>query len=133
MLMMAVLLWVTPDVAVAQQEEIVAAGKQEFRHYCAVCHGLGGKGESVMTSLNLLTVKPADLTQLRKRNKGQFPFWRVYRIIDGREEVKGHGTRDMPIWGDVFIQQEGDKLAEETHAMGRILAIVQYLQSMQEQ
>ena len=30
----------------------------------AVCHGLGGKGESVMTSLNLLTVRPIDLTQL---------------------------------------------------------------------
>ena len=131
-LIMAILLWVIPDTAVAQQEEIVAAGKREFRGHCAVCHGLGGKGESVMTTLNLLTVKPTDLTQLSKRNKGQFPFWQVYRIIDGREEVKGHGTRDMPMWGDVFTQQEGGKLADETRTIGRILVIIHYIESIQE-
>ena len=131
-LMMAILLWVISDTAVAQQEEMVAVGKHEFRGHCAVCHGLGGKGESVITTLNLLTVRPTDLTQLSKKNKGQFPFWQVYRIIDGREEVKGHGTRDMPIWGDVFSQQEGGKLADETRAIGRILAIVHYIESIQE-
>jgi len=104
-LTMVSFLWTIPDAAVAQQKEIVAAGKREFRGHCAVCHGLGGKGESLKTTLNLLTVKPTDLTQLRKRNTGQFPFWRGYRIIAGREEVKGHGAQDMPIWGEVFIQQ----------------------------
>lgn len=131
-LMLALFLWVTPDTVGAQQEEIVAAGKREFRGHCAVCHGLGGKGESVMTTLNLLTVRPTNLTQLSKKNKGQFPFWQVYRIIDGREEVKGHGTRDMPIWGEVFTQQEGGKLVDETRAIGRILAIVHYIESIQE-
>ena len=124
-LMIAICLWATlPGAALAQQEEIAAAGHREFRHSCAVCHGLGGKGEGVMATLNLLTVKPTDLTQLSKKNKGAFPFWQVYRIIDGREEVKGHGTRDMPIWGDVFLQQEGGKVVDETRAIGRILAIV---------
>ena len=132
-LMIAICLWATPPgAALAQQEEIAAVGHREFRHSCAVCHGLGGKGEGVMATLNLLTVKPTDLTQLSKKNKGAFPFWQVYRIIDGREEVKGHGTRDMPIWGDVFLQQEGGKPADETRAIGRILAIVYYLQSIQE-
>lgn len=131
-LSMALLLGVLPSVAVAQQEEIVAAGKREFRGHCAVCHGLGGKGESVMTTLNLLTVRPTDLTQLSKRNKGQFPFWQVYRVIEGREEVKGHRTRDMPIWGDVFTEQEGGKLVDETRAIGRILAIIHYIESTQE-
>ena len=80
----------------------------------------------------MLTVKPMDLTQLSKKHKGEFPFWQVYRIIDGREEVQGHGTRDMPIWGNAFIQQEGGKPVDETRAIGRILAIVHYLQSIQE-
>jgi hypothetical protein len=31
----------------------------------------------------ILTVAPADLTQIRKQNNGEFPFWRVYKIIDG--------------------------------------------------
>jgi mono/diheme cytochrome c family protein len=131
-LMMVLLHWGTPAPTGAQQQEIVAAGQREFRGHCAVCHGLGGKGESVMTTLNLLTVKPTDLTQLSKRNKGQFPFWQVYRIIDGRQEVKGHGTRDMPIWGDVFTEQEGGKPADETRALGRILVIIHYLESIQE-
>lgn len=117
----------------AQEAEIVAAGKREFRHACALCHGIGGKGESVMTTFNLLTIKPPDLTQVSKRNNGQFPFWRMYRIIDGREEVRGHGTQDMPIWGTVFIQQEGNNLAAETRAIGRILEVVYYLQSIQEE
>src|SRR3989449_5009479 len=132
-LLMTIVLWATPPgTALAQQEEIAAAGQREFRHACAVCHGLGGKGESVMTTLNLLTVHPTDLTQLSKKYQGQFPFWQVYRIIDGRDEVKGHGTRDMPIWGAVFRQPEGSKPVDETHVIGRILALVYYLQSIQE-
>lgn len=132
-LLLTLALWATsPGEVLAQQEDIAAVGHREFRRSCAVCHGLGGKGESVMTTLNLLTVRPADLTQLSKKHQGQFPFWKVYRIIDGREEVRGHGTRDMPIWGEVFIQQEGGKLADEIRAIGRILAIVYYIQSIQE-
>ena len=132
-LLMTIVLWaMPPGTAVAQQEDIVAVGHQEFRHACAVCHGLGGKGESVMTTLNLLTVRPTDLTQLSKKHQGQFPFWQMYRIIDGREEVKGHGTRDMPIWGEVFRQPHGSKRVEETAVIGRILALVYYLQSIQE-
>jgi mono/diheme cytochrome c family protein len=130
---MALVLWATPaGTALAQQEEIAAVGHREFRHACAVCHGLGGKGESIMTTLNLLTVRPTDLTQLSKKHQGQFPFWKVYRIIDGREEVKGHGTRDMPIWGEVFSQEEGGQRADESRAIGRILALVYYIQSIQE-
>jgi mono/diheme cytochrome c family protein len=126
-------LWArSPGTALAQQDEVTAAGQREFRHACAVCHGLGGTGESVMTTLNLLTVRPMDLTQLSKKYQGQFPFWQVYRIIDGRQEVKGHGTRDMPIWGEVFRQPAGDQRVDETLAIGRILALVYYIQSIQE-
>jgi hypothetical protein len=56
----------------------------------------------------------------------------VYRIVDGREDVQGHGTRDMPIWGERFTVEEGSTLADETHAIGRILTIVHYLESIQE-
>lgn len=132
-LLLTLLLWaMSPGAALAQQDDIAAVGHREFRHACAVCHALGGKGESVMTTLNLLTVRPADLTQLSKKHQGQFPFWQVYRIIDGREEVKGHGTRDMPIWGEVFRQPAEGQQVDELRAIGRILAIVYYLQSIQE-
>src|SRR5262249_18245872 len=92
--------WGTPVVTYAQEAELAAAGKPNFDQHCAVCHGQDAKGTG--PAMNLLTVKPADLTQLSKRNNGTFPFWKTYRVIDGREEMKGHGDRDMPIWGAEF-------------------------------
>lgn len=124
------IVWVTPSLA--QEAEVVAAGKHEFRQSCAICHGLNGKGDSVMVNLNLLADKPPDLTHLSKKQGGAFPFWQVYRIINGREPIKGHGAPDMPIWGDTFLMQEGKDLAAETRATGRILNVVHYLQSIQE-
>jgi mono/diheme cytochrome c family protein len=117
-LLIAVVLWAA--LSWAQEAEVVQAGQREFHQHCAVCHGLGGSGDSVMVNFNLLTITPPDLTQLSKRNRSTFPFWRVYRIIDGREPVKGHETSDMPIWGAAFQEEEGASLAGETRAAGRI-------------
>ena len=95
----------------AQQEEVAEAGKLSYRHYCAVCHGLDGKGTGDMAKV--LKVKPADLTQLSAKNEGIFLFWDVYRAIDGRKEIWGHGPRDMPIWGTVLKAEAGpDRGAE---------------------
>ena len=128
--LLAVMLWATSGFA--QEAEVVASGKHEFRQYGALCHGLDGKGDSVMVNLNLLANNPPDLTQLKKKNAGTFPFWQVYRIIDGREPVKGHGTLGMPVWGDLFAMHKRKGLAAETKATGRILNHVHYLQSLQE-
>ena len=114
---------------VAQEQEVAAAGKPVYDHNCAVCHGREGKGDG--GAANVLTVKPADLTQISQRNGGNFPFWRVYGVIDGREEVKGHGSRDMPIWGDVFRMDAPSSPTAQSQARGRILELVYYLQSIQ--
>jgi mono/diheme cytochrome c family protein len=116
----------------AQEKEVITAGKEEFRHSCILCHGLSGAGESVMTTFNLLTIKPPDLRHLSERHGGKFPFWYVYRVIDGREVIRGHGTRDMPIWGTVFTEQEDGTIARESRALGRILSLIHYVQSIQE-
>ncbi|MGE0823812.1 MAG: cytochrome c [Candidatus Binatia bacterium] len=117
----------------AQQAEVIEAGRKEFRQSCVLCHGLSGGGESVMTTLNLLTITPPDLRRLSQRHEGKFPFWYVYQVIDGRAVIRGHGTRDMPIWGDVFIYQEDGSIENETRAIGRILSLIYYLQSIQEE
>lgn len=125
--------------AVAAGKEKGDPGKREYMSKCAACHGPGGKGDGVAS--DVLKVTPADLTVLSKKNGGVFPFDRVYAVIDGRELVKGHGSRDMPIWGKEFI----DKMAErseyyfggpdedemETYARARILAIIDYLNRIQ--
>jgi len=78
-----------------------ADGKAMFMEYCAVCHGQEGKGNGPAASA--LKKAPADLTQITAHSSdGKFPGVHVSRYIGGDDAVQAHGTRDMPIWGDVF-------------------------------
>jgi len=80
-----------------------------------------------------LSVAPADLTQLAKENADRFPFWQVYRVIDGREDIRGHGTREVPIWGVRFQSEaRGNNPGSRSQVSGRILGLVFYLQHIQE-
>jgi mono/diheme cytochrome c family protein len=115
----------------AQETEVIAGGELEYQNHCAVCHGVDGKGHGIMAKF--LSIPPADLTQLAKKNAGRFPFWQVYRVIDGREEVRGHGTREMPIWGARFqAEAGGSDPGSRSQAAGRILGLVFYLQHIQD-
>jgi mono/diheme cytochrome c family protein len=115
--------------ASAQDQVVLTSGKLEYQHYCATCHGANGTGNGPMA--DLLKTAPADLTQLSNKNRGQYPFWRVYRTIDGREEVMAHGTRAMPIWGAHFLIEEGGAPLDEHTVLGRILSLVYYIESLQ--
>ena len=118
-------------LATAQEMEVITGGELEYQNNCAVCHGVDNRGQGIMS--RFLTVRPADLTQLAKKNHGEFPFWQVYRTIDGREEVRGHGSRDMPVWGDRFRSQAGGTdPGSRAQAAGRLLGLVFYLQHIQD-
>lgn len=115
----------------------VDVGKMEYNAACAVCHGLTGKGDD--GPLKSLLVRPVpSLTGLAKNNKGVFPFDRVFQIIDGRQEVKAHGPREMPIWGNAFNNQSSlyfenyPQQDRESAARSRILAITEYLYRLQD-
>ncbi len=115
----------------AQEMEVIMGGELEYQQYCAVCHGVDAKGYGTMRKF--LTIEPSDLTQESKKNGGKFPFWQIYRVIDGREEVRGHGTREMPVWGSRFRSQAGsDDTGSRSQVAGRILGLVFYLQHIQE-
>lgn len=117
--------------ALAQETEVIAGGDIEYQNHCAICHGVDGKGRGIMS--RFLTIQPADLTQVSKKNADRFPFWQVYRVIDGREEIRGHGTRDMPIWGARFqADAKGSDPGSRSQVAGRILGLVFYLQHIQE-
>ena len=117
--------------AQAQEAEIIAGGELEYQRNCVVCHGTDGRGDGVMRKY--LNIPPANLRQLAKKNGGKFPFWEVYRKIDGQTEVRAHGTREMPIWGDRFRAEAGnDGKSAATQAAGRILGLTFYLQHIQE-
>lgn len=104
----------------------VTLGKHAFRAYCASCHGQEARGGGPVAEY--LLVAPADLTQISARHEGTFPTELVFKIIDGREKVRGHGNSEMPIWGDAF--QKGG--ASEEEAQKRITALVHFLESIQE-
>jgi mono/diheme cytochrome c family protein len=99
-----------------------------YRSYCASCHGETGRGDGPIAAH--LKPRPADLTQIAKRNKGTFSADRVAELIDGRQMVKPHGNSQMPVWGDAFSKTTNDSDVESVK--GRIAALVTYLQSIQE-
>ena len=119
------------SLSTAQEMEVIAGGELEYQNHCAVCHGVDARGQGIMRKY--LTVPPANLRRLKLTSDGKFPFWEVYRKIDGQTEIRGHGTRDMPIWGARFrAQAGGDGKTAQTQAAGRILGLVFYLQHIQE-
>ena len=125
------LLSLPSPLATAQDMEVIAGGELEYQNSCAICHGVDAGGNGIMSKY--LTVKPANLRRLTLTPGGNFPFWEVYRKIDGQSEIRSHGTRDMPIWGDRFrAQAGGDGKSAQTQAAGRILSLVFYLQHIQE-
>jgi mono/diheme cytochrome c family protein len=100
-----------------------AKPQQMFDSYCAVCHGTDGTGHG--PAAMALTKAPADLTKISARNGGTWPAVRVQRYIAGADEVPAHGTRDMPMWGDLFrsLNRDTDQL--------RVAALADYLKAMQ--
>ena len=57
-------------------------------------------------------------------------------MIDGRQEVKGHGPRDMPVWGRDYQIKAGEHYGDvaydpEVYVRGRILALIDYLNRLQ--
>ena len=81
------------------------SGQQMFDTYCAVCHGKDGRGNGPASAA--LKKAPSDLTQIARRHNGSFPEIDVQQVISGQFTVTAHGTRDMPVWGDLFRSLDG--------------------------
>ncbi len=134
-LILIALVALTPLSAVLSEEAPFAntmteAGRQQFMSYCSSCHGLDGKGGG--SAAVVLKNAPADLTQIAKRRGGNFPVDEISGKIDGRSEVAGHGSREMPVWGRAFSGKVGGGSIGEEVSEGTIKVLVDYLQSIQE-
>ena len=100
-------------------------GVDLFKQYCAVCHGTGGKGDG--PAAEALKKRPADLTQLSRKNGGTFPELHVMNYIKGQDVVAAHGSREMPIWGSIFSQMNSDQDLVQI----RTVALLKYLETLQ--
>jgi mono/diheme cytochrome c family protein len=121
--------------AFAQNPKTVDEGKRAYEAQCSVCHGMGAKGNGLYTPS--LKIPPSDLTTLAKRNGGVFPVERITKVIDGRTAIAAHGTREMPIWGTRFAVNAGEHFGDvpydqEAYLRGQILALIDYLDRLQQ-
>jgi mono/diheme cytochrome c family protein len=118
-------LWLMATTTIARADD-VKQGHALYLRYCASCHGLTGEGDGAMA--RALTTPPANLRHLSDRYGNPLPEDQIARFIDGRADVKAHGPRDMPVWGERFYREtQGSERAVKR----RIANLVAYLQTIQ--
>ena len=112
-------------------------GKREYDNNCAVCHGARGKGDGPYAGL--IDPRIPDITTLQKAHNGVLPFDRVYPTREGRAEITGHGSRDMPIWGNEYNAKAAEYYSDylqpysaEGFVRGRVLALVNHIYVLQQ-
>jgi mono/diheme cytochrome c family protein len=103
-----------------------ASGVEMYKSYCAVCHGVDGKGNG--PAAEALKTPPTDLTTLASRNGGKYPALKVTAIIRGEETLAAHGTKEMPIWGNLFWSMSG---GHESEVQQRVTNLNRYIESVQ--
>lgn len=103
-------------------------GRAAYEQYCMGCHGPDANGGGELEPL--LTVTPPDLTMLNAKYNGAFPEETIRKMVDGREIVPAHGTREMPIWGNIWVTVDGDTL-DEAIVNRRVSNLITYLKSIQ--
>ena len=102
-------------------------GHDLYQKHCAVCHGAEARGDGPWA--DVLAYRPADLTRIAIRARGEFPVGRVRDIIDGRKPMKGRFPSGMPVWGDAFKNAEDGY--SESGVREKVSALAEYLRTIQ--
>jgi mono/diheme cytochrome c family protein len=107
----------------------VAEGHRYFIQYCASCHGQDGLGDGPVAKS--LLRQPANLRTLGDKYGMPLPAHRIAELIDGRDTIRAHGTRDMPVWGE-RLYEVGQGQKGETGIGDVIAKIIAYLGTIQD-
>ena len=113
-------------VAIAAAGDI-AQGRAIYQDHCASCHGVNADGHGPIAPA--LSTPPANLRLLSERYGNPLPADQIARFIDGRADVKAHGPRDMPVWGEEAWNYDGKGSKGRTSAW--VKKLIAYLQSIQ--
>lgn len=103
-----------------------ASGAEMYKNYCAVCHGVDGKGNG--PAADALKVPATDLTTLAQKNGGKYPGLKVAAVIRGDNQTAAHGSKEMPIWGNLFWTISG---GHEAEVQQRVANLNKYIEGMQ--
>jgi len=107
-----------------------ASGQEMFNTYCAVCHGKEGKGDGPAAAA--LKKAPADLTTITARHNGKFPEFDIHQSILGDGSITAHGSREMPVWGDILKSLDGgSNSGSDSIVRLRIENLTLYIKSIQ--
>ncbi len=105
------------------------SGAALYQQYCGACHGIQADGMGPMGPV--LREPPPDLTRIAVRRGGTFPEAELVRIIDGRDPIVSHGSRDMPVWGRRFDEGMPPSAQAEATRRGQTILLVNYLRTIQ--
>jgi mono/diheme cytochrome c family protein len=104
------------------------SGREMYAAYCAVCHGLTGKGDG--PAAPALKTRP-DLTELSKNNGGKYPSTHVGSVMEFGAPVTAHGSKDMPTWGPLFESLSSEYPTKRAEMNVRIKNLIGYLKTLQ--
>jgi mono/diheme cytochrome c family protein len=108
-----------------------------YKASCAPCHGLTGDGDGPVAAV--LASEVPRLDDLTRRSGGVYPAEYVRDVIDGRNQIGAHGSREMPVWGLRFqrlhesSQPPGAEATDQAKASAQLLVgqLVEYLRTLQ--
>ncbi|MEZ4701829.1 MAG: cytochrome c [Rhodothermales bacterium] len=112
----------------AKGTDFLASGQDTYAAHCASCHGADARGNGPAS--NLLEKPAPPLTMLREKYNGHFPVDELYSMIEGNDKVGAHGTRQMPVWGNIWSEKDGTPIRREI-VDRRINELIEYLRSVQ--
>ena len=116
--------------ALAADDPQLKVGKDLYMKHCATCHGPSGTGQDGVAS-RLFTKPPTNLTTLAKENGGKFPMMEVINVVKGDQPIAAHGTREMPVWGQILGRPLEEGMYGQDSADAQLLNIGKYLESIQ--
>jgi len=105
------------------------SGEALYQRHCVSCHGPGGRGDGPLA--DTLKRRPADLTELAKRDGGRVDEAKLMSFIDGRRAVAEHGAREMPVWGEVFAEDLASERYREYTGLLLAQSLAEYVASLQ--
>jgi mono/diheme cytochrome c family protein len=107
----------------------VEEGRNYYTRYCAACHGRAADGHGPVAPV--LRDPPTDLRRLGERYGRPLPLDQIARFIDGTAPVVAHGNREMPVWGERFVEVDAEGNVRDSGMRVKIAKIVTFLSSIQ--
>ena len=128
----------TPKLGTAQEVKVKkvpithsdpGSGRQMYYDYCAPCHGVSGKGDG--PAVPALKTPPTNLTLLAKGNGGKYPAEHFTNVLQFGTATPAHGSKDMPIWGRLFMSLSASHATVRAESGSRINKLSEYVKTLQ--